>query len=104
MEPLFAWVFLAIITERFIEVLTKLIPALDEVLIKEFNLKLAMAFAIGLVMAFGANLDFFQMVGIDFAWPYAGQVITAFFIMAGSNYTNDIISMIRSEHTEPEVR
>jgi len=98
MEPLFAWVFLAVITERFVEVLTKLIPALDQVTIKEFDLKLAIAFAAGLVLAIGAGLDFFDMVGIEFGWPYVGQVITAFFIMAGSNYINDIISMIRREN------
>jgi hypothetical protein len=97
MEPLFAWVFLAVITERFVEVLTKLIPALDQVTIKEFDLKLAIAFAAGLVLAIGAGLDFFDMVGIEFAWPYVGQTTTAFFIMAGSNYINDIISMVRRD-------
>jgi len=97
MEPLFAWVFLAVVTERLVEILTKLIPALGNLTIKEFDIKLAIAFAIGAVFAFGTNLDFFEMVGIEFAWPYVGQTTTAFFIMAGSNYINDIISMVRRD-------
>ncbi len=94
MEPILAWVFLAAVTERIIEVISKAIPAIDDVNLKQLNVKLLMALGVGLVFAFGAQLDFFKMIGVDFAWNYVGYILSAFFIMAGSNVIHDLISLI----------
>ena len=62
---------------------------------------------IGLVLgglfAFGADLDFFSMVNITFFIPYVGQGISAVFIMAGSNYINDLISAVNRTRAADEV-
>jgi len=96
MDPILAWAFLSIVTERTIEILTKLFPILDDVSIKQLDIKLVIGLVFGLVFAFGAGLDFFSMFSINFQLPYVGAVISAIFIMAGSNYIHDLISALNS--------
>ena len=94
MEPLLAWAFLAVVVERAIEIFSKLFPILDDVNLKEFNIKMFIGLLLGGLVSFGAGLDFFEMVNISFAIPYVGMAVSAVFIMAGSNYIHDIISAI----------
>ncbi len=94
MNPLLAWVFLAIVVERVIEMLVKFIPVLDEIHIKQVDIKMIIALMFGGISAFGAQLDFFELVGITFELPYVGFAITTVFIAAGSNYVSDIIGTL----------
>ncbi len=104
MNPLLAWIFLAIVVERVIEMLVKFIPVLDEVHIKQVDIKMIIALLFGGVLAFGAQLDFFELVGITFALPYVGFVITTIFIAAGSNYVSDIINTLgKVKESSPQV-
>jgi hypothetical protein len=103
MEPLMAWAFLSVVVERILEVIARLFPILDEINIKQFNIKMLIALAFGSLFAFGGQLDFFQMVNISFDIPYVGQAISALFIMAGSNYIHDLISAVNRTRQEQEV-
>ena len=94
MESLIAWLFLSVIVERMVEVLVRLIPALDDVHIKQLDIKMLIAFVFGAVFVFGADLDFFRMVNIDFTLPYVGYVVSSVFVMAGSGYISDIIAQL----------
>ena len=102
-EPLLAWAFLAVVVERTIEIFTRLFPILDDLNLKGFNIKMFIGLLLGAVVAFGANLDFFQMVNITFALPYVGMAVSAIFIMAGSNYIHDIISAVNRTRESDEV-
>ncbi len=94
MEPILAWLFLSVVIERGIEILSKLFPVIDTINIKEFNIKMAIALLIGGVFAYGGQLDFFSMVSINFNIPYVGYAISALFLAAGSNYISDIIDVL----------
>ena len=87
MDQLWIWGFLALITEVVIvEGLYKWLPILTRLQeqTKDFvNIKATIALTLGLVFAFGANLDFFIMFSIPYFYPYVGPVISALFIMAG---------------------
>lgn len=102
MESLIAWLFLSVIVERIVEVLIKLVPALDDIHIKQFDIKMLVAFIFGGMFVFGANLDFFEMVNIEFDIPYVGYVVSSIFVMAGSGYISDIISKL-GRTTDPDI-
>lgn len=101
MEPLLAWVFLAVVVEVIIQILSDLFPILDDISVNKFNAKKLLALILGTIFAFGAQLDFFMMVNIEFNWPHVGMIISAIFIMAGSNYIHDIIgALTHKKHVE----
>ncbi len=100
MEPLLAWVFLAGVTERIVEWLTKAFPVLGELKLQQLDIKLVLSLIFGLVFAFGAKLDFFEMVGVNFDWDYVGQIMSAGFISMGSNVIHDIISLVNRSKEE----
>ena len=101
MDSLLAWLFLSVIVERIVEVLVRLVPAIDQINIKHFNLKMLISFVFGGLFVWGANLDFFEMVNIQFELDYVGYVVSSIFVMAGSGYIADIVNMIgKSKETE----
>lgn len=94
MDILLTWLFLAFIVERVTELITKMIPILERLKIKYVNIEMTLAFLISLLIAFGANLDFFRMFDIAFTLPYVGIVLSAVFMSGGSNVVHDIIKWI----------
>jgi len=94
MESLIAWLFLSVIVERIVEVLVRLVPAIGDIHIKQFDIKMLVAFIFGAIFVFGADLDFFKMVNIEFTLPYVGYVVSSIFVMAGSGYISDIIAQL----------
>jgi len=95
MDPIASWIVISIAVERLIEVIVRAIPWLDTFNIKNLNIKLIMAFLFGLLFAYGAQLDFFRMFGINFIFPYVGEAVSALFVMGGSNYVSDLVGFIR---------
>ena len=90
------WVFLAFIVERLAEYIGKLIPAVELLENKFVNAKLFIAFTISLLLAFGANLDFFSAFEINFRFAYVGIILTAVFLSGGSNAVHDILGFVRN--------
>lgn len=96
MSILLVWFFLAFIVERIVELVLKLLPVLDHTKLIGIDTPMFLSLLISLVLAFGANLDFFQMFHIDFGWLYIGPVVSAILMMGGSNLVHDIIDWISS--------
>ncbi len=101
MDPIASWIVISIAVERLIEVIVRAAPILDNVNIKNLNIKLIMAFMFGLLFAYGAQLDFFKMFGINFIFPYVGEAVSALFVMGGSNYVSDLVGFIRKRQDMP---
>ena len=49
---------------------------------------------IGVILSVAAQLDVFALLGINFAIPYLGMVLTGLVISKGSNYVYDFITKI----------
>lgn len=52
------------------------------------------AIALGVFIAFAANVDLFAAVNIPFAMPYVGTACSGVVISRGANYVSDFASMI----------
>ena len=95
--------FFAFLVERLVEWLTKLVPWLDTVQVKQVNLQMVLAVLFSMVLAFGAKLDFFVMMGIEFYWPYAGIILTAIIMSGGSNFVHDIVGWVEAKKDTAKV-
>ncbi len=53
------------------------------------------AIALAVVLCFAAGVDVFAVVGLQFAWPWLGVVLTGIVISRGANYTSDFIKRLQ---------
>ena len=58
------------------------------------------AIALGVLLCFVTGGDLFAAVGITFAWPWLGAVLTGVIISRGANYVSDFIKRLQSVKTE----
>jgi hypothetical protein len=49
------------------------------------------ALAVGLVIAIGASMDLFVLVGISFSHPLIGQIMTGILLSRGANFVHDLL-------------
>ncbi len=54
------------------------------------------AIVVSLVIAFGAGIDLFEVVGAPLGIPFLGIVLTGILISRGANVVHDIFSRIRT--------
>lgn len=80
-------VVLAVVVEAVIEYL-------KELLSKKITTEQVVAIIFGLLLAFGAGLDVFRLLEIDFGIPYLGTVIMGLFISRGSGWVHDIFDKL----------
>ncbi|MBO7342962.1 MAG: hypothetical protein J6U45_02835 [Alistipes sp.] len=86
-------VVLAIVTEALIEYgksIGKAFAGGD----KKTALTQLAAIAASVLLCFAAGADLFQVVGITFAWPWVGVMLTGILGSRGANYLSDLISKI----------
>ncbi len=93
-------IVLAIVAESVWETLKLLwdSPVIDEtgkLNKKELTNRLG-AIVIGLLVAFGANLDILALFGINVVIPYLGIVLTGILVSRGANYMHDLISKMKN--------
>ena len=62
----------------------------------KFDINSIITAIIGIFLAILSGLDAFTLVGINFAVPFVGQVLTGLVISKGSNYVYDFITKIIS--------
>lgn len=86
----FIWIFLAYIVERAVEVTVIIIPFVDKKTILGCPVNLLLALFYSMVLAFGANLNFFAMFGIEFQWGVVGKVLAALFMAGGAKFAHGI--------------
>ncbi len=56
-----------------------------------------MALLAAVLLCFAAGADLFAVLGVEFAVPWIGTLLTGIFASRGSNYVNDLIGKIREK-------
>lgn len=62
-----------------------------------FNWKQLAAALLGVSLAVLAQVDLFQVVGVTFAIPFVGMILTGILFSRGANYVSDFIKLIQSK-------
>lgn len=52
------------------------------------------AIVLSVLLCLAAGADLFKVVGIIFAWPWVGTVLTGILISRGANYLSDFVSKL----------
>lgn len=52
------------------------------------------AIVLGLLLAFGARLDFLALIGVPLVIPYLGYVLTGLMLSRGANFVHDLWTKI----------
>ncbi len=58
------------------------------------------AIGLGVVLCFACGGDLFAAVGVDFAWPWLGVVLTGVLISRGANYVSDFIGKLQKKEVD----
>lgn len=93
MEGIILILTLSVITEALIEYGKNVGRAFMN---KEYKTAVTQVAAIvaSVLLCFAAGADLFQVVGIDFAWPWVGVVLTGILGSRGANYLSDFIAKL----------
>ena len=54
------------------------------------------AVIVSVLLCFAADADLFQVVGITFAWPWVGIVLTGILGSRGANYVSDFVAKLHA--------
>ena len=71
---------------------------------KTINWKQIAAIAVSILLAFGAQVDLFAVVGVKFIIPYLGIILTGIIFSRGANYTSDFIKLLQNKVSNTEVK
>jgi len=93
MEGITLILVLAIVTEALVEYGKSIGKAIAGKDIKAAVTQVA-AILTSVLLCFAAGADLFQVVGIDFAWPWIGTTLTGILGSRGANYLSDLIGKI----------
>ena len=96
MEGIMLIISLAVITEALIEYGKSIGRAFIDKNIKTAVTQLV-AIVVSVLLCFAADADLFQAVGITFAWPWIGIVLTGILGSRGANYLSDFASKINKK-------
>ena len=92
-------IVMAIVVEAFIEYFKSIGKAVKEGGWKTAATQLT-AIALGVLLCFMVGGDLFVVVGIAFAWPWWGIVLTGIIISRGANYVSDFIKRLQGVKKE----
>ncbi len=73
---------LAVLAESVVEIIKDITHLQDQ------GAKVA-SLLVGLVLAVGAGQDLFGLIGVPFAIPYVGMILSGLLISRGANYLHD---------------
>jgi hypothetical protein len=100
-----AFLFLTVLAERTTEQTLRILPFLDHRTLWTIPTPMLVALFWALVFSWGADLNFFVMLGFSFRWPLVGFLVTAILMTGGSNLVHSIIksyfTVTRSVSTDP---
>ena len=82
---------LSVLCEAVVEWLKDLVPALTGTAAK------VAALVVGLVLAFGAGQNLFDLIGVEFKYAVVGVVLAGVVVSRGSNYIHDLIAKLQGE-------
>lgn len=101
MEGIVLIIVMAIVVEALIEYAKTIGKAFASGGWKTAITQLA-AIALGVLLCFTVGGDLFAVVGIAFAWPWLGFVLTGIIISRGANYVSDFIKRLQGVKTKEE--
>ena len=78
------------------ELVLRLVPQLDKRHVGGLPVPVLLAFVLALLLAYGAGLDFFAIFGVQFAWPVVGPLLSAIFMVGGSNLIHDLVGWVQA--------
>ena len=58
------------------------------------------AIAVAVVLCFAAGGNLFTAVGITFAWPWLGVVLTGVLISRGANFVSDFVKKLQARKAD----
>lgn len=53
------------------------------------------AIVLGVLLCMATGADLFAMIGLVFAWPWLGVVLTGIIISRGANYVSDFVKRLQ---------
>lgn len=92
LESAFLLIVLAVLCEALVEWVKDISPTISEI-----SIKLA-SFAVGVILAVGADANLFNIIGVQFRFEWVGWILSGIVVSRGSNYVNDLIGRIRGEN------
>ena len=96
MQGIILIVTMAIVVEALVEYGKSIGKAFVEGVVKTAVTQLV-AIALGVVLCFACAGDLFAAVGVAFAWPWLGTVLTGVLISRGANYVSDLIGKLQKK-------
>ena len=95
MQTIVLILILAITVEALIQYVKAIIKMLEDKQYKTFATQLA-AILLAVFICFAAGVDLYALVGVCFAIPWLGVLLTGIVISRGSNYTSDFIKRLQN--------
>jgi hypothetical protein len=97
------WLFLAMVMERSVELVVRIVPGLNSRKLWGLSVPALVAFLFSLVLAYGANLDFFALFEFEFEWDFLGPFFSALFMTGGSSLLHDLMEWVRASKEGQQV-
>ena len=95
MQTIVLILMLAVTVEALIQYVKSIIKMVEDKQYKTFGTQLA-AILLAIFICFAAGVDLYALVGISFAIPWLGVLLTGVVISRGSNYTADFIKRLQN--------
>jgi hypothetical protein len=72
--------------------------------VKEINKDVLGAIILGIIVAFAAKIDIFEILGIPMDIRYLGNILTGILISRGSNFIHDLLGNISESYQVRKTR
>ena len=72
--------------------------------VKEINKDVLGAIILGIIVAFAAKIDIFEILGIPIDIKYLGNILTGILISRGSNFIHDLLGSISESYQVRKTR
>lgn len=72
--------------------------------VKEINKDVLGAIILGIIVAFAAKIDIFEILGIPIDIKYLGNILTGILISRGSNFIHDLLGNISESYQVRKTR
>ncbi len=95
------WIMMAVLCKWVVDILKAIFPWLDTSFKigsgeKEFHVEWLVSILVAGLLCFGANLDFFNLLGIEYDLPWVGLIIGLLVIASGSSGIHDLWGLIKA--------
>lgn len=85
----------AVTVEALVEYAKTVVKAVQAGQAKTAVTQLA-AVLLSVLLCFAAGADFYTALGVEFAWPWVGTLLTGIFASRGANFVSDLIKRLQA--------